>query len=87
MADKIFLIAKRVMKQVMKCTDVAPPRELDNGEMGDRNYVQSSNCMTRNRVMTHKIMLMNMRQDDGYTWPKQWSKRAEIFAPKKVLSA
>ncbi len=87
MADKIFLIAKRIMKQMMKHTDIAPPRELDNGEMGDRNYVHSSNCMTKHRVMTHKIMLMNMRQDNGYAWPKQWSHRAEIFAPKKVLTA
>ncbi len=86
MADSIFLFAKRIMKQAMTKMYAAPMKH-DMAEMGDRNYVRSSNCLNAHRVMTHKIVLMNMRQEQGYAWPKQWSKRSEIFAPKKILSA
>ncbi len=86
MADKIFLFAKRIMKQAMSKMYSAPlPHDM--AEMGDRNYVRSSSDMTNHRKFARKTMKMTMRQEQGYAWPKKLSCRAEIFAPEKVLSA
>lgn len=86
MADKIFLFAKRIMKQAMSKT-YAAPLPHDMAEMGARNYVRGSNDMTNQRKFSGKTMRMAMRQEQGYAWPTKLSERAEIFAPDKILSA
>lgn len=86
MADKVFLFAKRLMKQAMSKTYAAPlPHDL--AEMGDRNYVRGRSDMTNNHKFSGKAMRMTMRQEQGYEWPKKLAQRNEIFAPEKILSA
>ena len=86
MADKIFLFAKRIMKQAMSKTYSAPlPHDM--AEMGDRNYVRGRSDMTNESKFSGKTMRMTMRQEQGYAWPTKLTQRAEIFAPEKILSA